>query len=103
MTGQPGVPGIEEPLTPEEVLRPHFPRAVMGYDRTEVDYFLEVVAVQQRRLLDKVAELETAALGPRTGRDNDDKRLTDVLDRAARVIDERRQAHRIRTDAEISR
>ena len=88
------VAALRVPLTPEEVLQQRFPRAIMGYDRTEVDYFLEVVAVQQRDLLDHVGELESA---PRraisTGPGPYDERLAEVLERAARIVGERRRAH----------
>jgi DivIVA domain-containing protein len=94
-------------LSPEEVMRPEFPRAVMGYDRLEVDYFLEVVAVQQKQLLARLRELEEvppppapAAAGPAT---TESVRLARVLDRAARLVEERRVAHAERRATDIRR
>jgi DivIVA domain-containing protein len=88
------VAALQVPLTPEEVLQQRFPRAIMGYDRTEVDYFLEVVAVQQRDLLDHVRELESAPPPTATpGPSPYDAKLTEVLERAARIVGEKRRAH----------
>jgi DivIVA domain-containing protein len=85
---------LRVPLTPEEVLQQRFPRAIMGYDRTEVDYFLEVVAVQQRDLMDQVRDLESAPRPPTgPGSGPYDAKLAEVLDRAARIVGERRRAH----------
>jgi DivIVA domain-containing protein len=91
-------PGPELLLSPEEVMSPDFPRAVMGYDRLEVDYFLEVVAVQQKQLLARLRELEQApppaarveVAEPAT---SEGARLARVLDRAAHLVGERRLAY----------
>ena len=85
---------VDVPLAPEEVLHQTFPRALMGYDRSEVDYFLELLALQQKRLLDQVRSAATTRPEPRSA--PDDARLAAVLEAAARVVGDRRRAYHLR-------
>ena len=86
---------INVPLHPEDLLSQRFPRAVMGYDRVEVDYFLEFVAEQQTLLLERIAELEKLTA---TAEDQNDRlteietRLGGLLGDAARLVSDRRAA-----------
>lgn len=74
------------PIPADEIATKQFLTALRGYDRADVDAFLQVVAAEQRRLLARIEELEQPASGGSVDDDDGGHQLTAALEAAARDL-----------------
>jgi DivIVA domain-containing protein len=72
------------PIPADEIATKQFLTGLRGYDRAEVDAYLQVVAAEQRRLLARIEELERPAAGGSV--DDHGHQLTAALEGAARDL-----------------